>query len=198
MTRNIYKYVEKTMMKMAKASPLDWFFELHQSEVIKSAEYLLSKYPKANKDIVLLSCWFHDLGHFKAKTLDEVNIIKPKHHIVGAEMAEKILQKYHLPKKMIEDIKKCILCHRGSEPYIPQTIEEKIVAVADTLSHYESIFYLVYFKIYPNDSLNSFVETQKAKMARDWRDLALLPEAQKLAKPRYDELLRMLNDYKAK
>lgn len=191
----LYVDIEKKVMGMAKVSPLDWFFELHQKEVVKSAKFLLSKYPQADQDVVIIAAWLHDLGHFKAKTLEEVDLVKPDHHIVGAEMAEQILEKFDLPKVMIEKIKKCILCHRSKEPYIPQTIEEKIVAVADTLSHFESIFYLVYFKIYPNDSLDNYVLTQKEKLARDWRDLALLPEAQAIAKAKYEVISSMLNSY---
>lgn len=193
--QKIYDDVSKQVLAMAENSPLDWFFKFHQREVIFSAKELLKEYPEADKEIVLISAWLHDLGHFAAKTLDEVDLVKPDHHIAGAKMAEEILKKYNLPKSEIEKIKKCILCHRGSEPHIPQTIEEKIVACADTLSHFKSIFYLAYFKIYPNHSLEQFVKNQRGKLERDWRDLSLLPEAQKIAKNRYQMLTQMLDDF---
>lgn len=192
----IYKNLEKQIMLMAKQSPLDWFFRLHQREVIASAEDLLKEYPEADREIVLISATLHDLGHFAAKTLDEVNAVKPNHHINGAEMADEILKKYDISKSDIEKIKKCILCHRCKDPHVPQTLEEKIVAVADTLSHFKSIFYLVYFKVYPNDTLDKFVKTQREKLNRDWRDLALLPKAKKIAQKRYELISEMLNNYK--
>jgi putative nucleotidyltransferase with HDIG domain len=185
-------------MKTAAESPLDWFFELHQPEVVKSAEYLLTKYPEADKDVVIIGAWLHDLGHFAAKTLEDVDKVKPNHHLVGSEMAEKLLTEYDLPREMIDKIKRCILCHRALPEYTPETIEEKIVAVADTLSHFESVFYLAYFKVYPNDSLDNYVKTQKGKLSRDWRDLALLPEAQDLVRVKYETILGMLNSYKEK
>ena len=183
------------VMKTAKSSPLDWFFELHQKEIMISANKLLKEYPDADKNVVLLSCWLHDLGHFKAKTLDQVDAVKPDHHLVGAKMAKKFLSKYKLPKDQVDKIINCILCHRGSEPYAPKKLEEKIVAVADTLSHFQSIFYLLFFKIYPKYSLDEFVVLQKAKLKRDWRDLSLLPKAQEMVENKYDFFLQMLDDY---
>ena len=194
---NIAIQAEKYVFDIAKESPLRWFFDLHLKEVVASANKLLSFYPNADKDLVIISCWLHDLGHLKAKTLDEVNKVKPDHHIVGAEMAEDFLKQFNLPPETITKIKYCILCHRGAEPHTPNTIEERIVCASDTLSHYNSIFYLSYFKIYPNDSLIQMVNSTKAKMTRDWRDLALLPEAQAIAKDRFNELMSMLNDYQA-
>lgn len=193
----IYYSLEKQVMAMAEKSPLDWFFKLHQREVITSAEELLKEYPNADKEIVLISVWLHDLGHFAAKTLDEVDLVKPDHHLNGAKVAEDLLKKYDISQDEIEKIKKCILCHRGSPPHIPQTIEEKIVACADTLSHYRSIFYLFYFKIYPNHSLEQFAKTQKAKLERDWRDLSLLPKAREIAKERFEVIYSMLGDFQA-
>lgn len=193
--QKILKDAEIYVMKTAKSSPLDWFFELHQREIMISANKLLKEYPSADKNIVLLSCWLHDLGHFKAKTLDQVDAVKPDHHLVGAEMAKIFLSKYRLPKDQVDKVINCILCHRGSEPYIPKTLEEKIVAVADTLSHFQSIFYLLFFKIYPKYSLDEFVVLQKAKLKRDWRDLSLLPKAQEMVEDKYNFFLQILNNY---
>jgi HD superfamily phosphodiesterase len=193
--QKLIKDAEIYVMKTAKSSPLDWFFELHQKEIIISANDLLREYPNADKNIVLLSCWLHDLGHFKAKTLDEIDVVKPNHHLVGAKMAEKFLLKYKLPKDQVDKVINCIICHRGSHPYIPTNIEEKIVAVADTLSHFQSIFYLLFFKIYPKYSLDEFVVLQRAKLKRDWRDLSLLPKAQEMVKDKYNFFLQMLDNY---
>lgn len=192
----IYLDAEKYAMDLAAKSPLRDFFGLHLPEVVLSAQQLLAKYKEADSDVVIIAAWLHDLGHFKAKTLADVDLVKPNHHIVGAEMAEDFLRQYNLPKEMLEKIKRAILCHRGSEPYSPETIEEKIVTVSDTLSHFQSIFFLVYFKIYPNDDFGTYVANQKSKLARDWRDLALLPEGREIARPRYEMIMSMLNDYK--
>lgn len=194
-SEKFYQEVRKYVMNLAENSPLDRFFKLHLPEVTASARDLLEQYPEADKNIVLVSAWLHDLGHFAAKTLDDVDKVKADHHLVGAQMAEKFLQKYNLPADQLAKIKSCILCHRAKEPYIPKSIEEKIVVVADTLSHFQSIFYLLYFKIYPNETLDQYVAKQKEKLARDWRDLALLPKAQDLARQKYEIISTMLDNY---
>jgi len=191
----IEQEIKDSVLGMAKDSPLDWFFDFHLREVVAASEDLLKKYPEADREVVILASWMHDLGHLVARTLDEVDSVKADHHLVGEKMAQKMLEPYNLPKEKQDKIARAILCHRAKEPYLPQTIEEKIVAVADTLSHFESIFYLAYFKIYPKDSLVVFVTKQKEKMARDWRDLALLPEAQEIARPRYEMISQMLKDF---
>lgn len=189
------KDIENKVMGLAKDSPLDWFFAFHIKEVVAAAEDLLKEYPKADKDVVILACWLHDLGHLRARTLAEVDAVKPDHHIVGADMAMVILKEYNLPANTLEKIRKCVLAHRAKDSYQPETIEEKIVAVADTLSHFHSVFYLAYFKVYPKETLEDFVVKQKQKLSRDWRDLALLPYAQDLARQRYETISQMLEDF---
>lgn len=195
---NIIKELETTVLNMAKKSPLDWFFEFHLKEVVGAAKDLLKEYPQADENTVIIASWLHDLGHLTAKTLAEIDTVKIDHHITGAKMAEKMLENYQLPRETVEKILNCILCHRAKEPHVPQAIEEKIVAVADTLSHFQSIFYLTYFKIYPAESLEEFVAKEKGKIERDWRDLALLPKAQDLARPRYELITQMLADFEKK
>lgn len=191
----IEQEIKAKVLDMAKDSPLDWFFDFHLKEVVLAAQDLLKEYPEADRDVVILASWLHDLGHLRAKTLAEVDLVKPDHHIVGAKMAEEILKKYNLEKQILEKISRSIICHRAKDPYQPQTIEEKIVAVADTLSHFHSIFFLVYFKVYPTETLDKYVVKQKEKLARDWRDLALLPKAQDLARKRYEIIYQMLEDF---
>lgn len=198
MTNNetIVSEIRKEVFSIAHHSPLAWFFDLHLPEVVKSSEDLLIQYPEADREVVLISACLHDLGHFRAKTLDQVDAVKPDHHLAGAEMAEELLQKYDLSDNKVQKIIRCIQRHRVTGTYIPETIEEKIVAVADTLSHFQSIFYLIYFKIYPEESLQEYVVKQKEKLERDWRDLALLPKAQDLARDKYEVITKMLEAYK--
>ena len=75
-------------------------------------------------------------------------------------------------------------------------MEEKIIVVADTLSHFESVFYFTYFKIHPNHSIEKMVEDDLAKLKRDWRDLQLLPKAKKLVETEYRILKKLLESYK--
>lgn len=193
--RKIVNDAEKKIFDLAKKNNFLWFYNLHQREVIKSAGKLLKTYKKANRKIVLISCWLHDIAHYYAKNEKEIIKVKSKHHTTGSEIAEKFLINYKINQKEIDEIKNCIIKHRNSPPYTPKTLEEKIVAVADTLSHFESIFYLTYFKIHPKRSLEKMVEDDLKKLSRDWRDLGILPKSRKLIKRKYKVLRDLMISY---
>lgn len=193
--QKIIKEVQKHIVALAKQNGWMWFYNLHQKEVAESAKDLLKIYPKADKKIVLVSCWLHDIAHYYAKNEKEILAVKKSHHIDGARIAEEILIKYKLSQEEVAKIKNCVLNHRNHENYEPKTLEEKIVAVADTLSHFRSIFYLTYFKFHPEHSLEEMVKTDLEKTDRDWRDLGLLPKSRKIAELEYKTLRKMLINY---
>jgi putative nucleotidyltransferase with HDIG domain len=193
----IIKHSQKEIKKLAKKNGWMWFYNLHQIEVAKFAEKLLSTYKKADREIVLISCWLHDIAHYYARNSKEILEVKASHHIKGAQIAEGILKQYQnqVSPEEIEKIKRCILCHRNKLPYQPKTIEEKIMAVADTMSHFGSVFYFTYFKFHPEHSLERMVTDDLAKIKRDWRDIQLLPEAKKFIEPEYRMIKKLLENY---
>ena len=193
--KKIINDAKKKVFDLAKKNNFLWFYNLHQRETIKCAEKLFKIYKGANRKIVLISCWLHDIASYHTKNDKEVLKVKLNHHIDGARIAGDFLRKYKITKKEINEIKNCIIKHRNSPPYTPKTLEEKIVAVADTLSHFESIFYLIYFKIHPKNSLEKMVENDLKKLSRDWRDLGLLPKSRKLVKKKFDVLKDLFNSY---
>jgi len=193
--QKIIKDSQAEVKKLAEKNNWLWFYKMHQTEVISYAEKLLKTHKKASKEIVLISCWLHDIAQYCAKNGKDLKRVKKEHHINGAKIAEKFLQKYELEKDEIDKIKNCILRHRNSAPYLAKTLEEKIVAVADTLSHFGSIFYLTYFKFQPDHSLETMAEEDLAKIKRDWRDLRILPEARKMVKTEYEVLRKLLENY---
>ncbi|MFA6306854.1 MAG: HD domain-containing protein [Patescibacteria group bacterium] len=199
MTNSTFKKIIKDskaeIQRIAGRNGWMWFYEMHQKEVIKYAEKLLKMYKGANYEIVLISCWLHDIAHYYAKNDIEILKVKKLHHVNGAKIAEKFLLKYNLEKKETENIKNCILRHRNNKQYPVRTLEEKIVAVADTLSHYGSIFYFTYFKFHPRHSLEKMVEDDLAKLKRDWRDIQILPKAKKLAEAEYKMLKKLFENY---
>lgn len=174
-----------------------WFYKLHQKEVVEYAEKLLRIYPSADRKIVLIACWLHDIAHYQARNSREILAVKAKHHIQGAEIAGRFLAGYRVSGEEIERIKRCILCHRNSAPYKPKTLEEKVVAVADTMSHFGSIFYFTYFKFHPHHSLEQMVADDLAKLKRDWRDIRLLPKAERLVREEYRMIKKLLNNYQS-
>ncbi|MFH1392357.1 MAG: HD domain-containing protein [bacterium] len=193
--REIAKKAQKCVRYLAKQNGWFWFYNMHQKAVIKSAKDLLKLYPKADQKIVLISCWLHDIAHYYAKDDKEILTVKKNHHIDGARIAEEILSKHEIDKIEINKIINCVLRHRNLEAYRPRTLEEKVVVVADALSHFRSIFYLTYFKFHPKHSLEEMVKVDLEKIERDWRDVQLLPKAKKLAEDQYRVLKKMLEEF---
>lgn len=194
--QKIIQEVRERVISLAKQNGWMWFYNLHQKEVIESANDLLKFYPKVDRKIVLISCWLHDIAHYYAKNEKEILAVKKNHHIDGAKIAQEILLNYKLSQEEIEKIKNCVLNHRNHQNYAPKTLEEKVVATADALSHFRSIFYLTYFKFHPEHSLEEMVKTDLEKIKRDWRDLGLLPKSRKIAELEYKTLKKMLSGYK--
>lgn len=194
----IVKDAKKELLKLSKKNGWLWFYNIHQKEVMKFADKLLTIYKKANRKQVLIACWFHDIAHYYATNGKEILEVKKNHHLNGAKIAEKILKKYNVSKDEIEKIKNCILRHRNSKAFKARTLEEKIVVVADTLSHFSSIFYLTYFKFHPEHSLEQMVKADLEKIDRDWKDLNLLPVSRKMVAEQYFILKKMLCNYNKK
>ena len=64
----------------------------HIVEVVKNAELLAEKYG-ADKEVVLIAAWLHDIASITDYSLYDL------HHIHGAEMAYSILKEYHYDSK---------------------------------------------------------------------------------------------------
>ncbi|WP_243152368.1 HD domain-containing protein [Pseudoflavonifractor sp. 524-17] len=94
------------------------------------AEILAEKYG-ADKEIVMIAAWLHDIASITDYSLYEL------HHIHGAEMAYLILKEYGYDDKKISLVQKCIRNHRGSV-----SLEE--LCVADAISNFVSVPSLLY------------------------------------------------------
>jgi putative nucleotidyltransferase with HDIG domain len=130
--------------KYAKEN-LDELRWLHTKDVVKIAISLAEK-EGADKEIVEISAWLHDIG----TSNKNANVID--HHIYSAEIARNLLKDSGLKEEKVEKITKCILEHMG--PYKseflnaflkaegkdwsflprPSSIEAKVVYDADMLN----------------------------------------------------------------
>ena len=79
----------------------------HIIAVVKNAEILAEKYG-ADKEIVVIAAWLHDIASITDYSLYEL------HHIHGAEIAYRILKEYGYDDRKISLVQKCIRNHRGS------------------------------------------------------------------------------------
>ena len=109
----------------------------HIIAVVKNGEILAEQYG-ADKEIVMIAAWLHDIASITDYSLYEL------HHIHGAEMAHRILKEYGYDDKRISLVQKCIRNHRGSISSEKITLEELCVADADAISHFDSVPSLLY------------------------------------------------------
>ncbi len=110
-----------------------WFYDTHLLAVERAAKFLLSELPMADREIVMLGVWLHDLQRIRG--------IKGDHQKTGAREAAKVMKKYGYKDDMIKKVKEIILTHSVTNKK-PKTLEGKILATADAMSHYYNDFYL--------------------------------------------------------
>ena len=109
----------------------------------------------------------------------------------GAEIAEQLLIELNYPKERIEQVKNCVLNHRGSKDRPRNTIEEQCVADADVIAHFDcipSLFSLVYKEM--NLSISDGKEYVRRKLERDYNKLS--PRTRELLKDRYKNIVDVL------
>lgn len=149
----------------------------HIVPVVKYAK-LMAKKLGADEEIVEIAALLHDYASVKDRKLYK------EHHLHGAKLAEKILKKYDYPQKKIEQVKYCILSHRGSRVAKKLTKEALCLADADSMAHFDSIsslFYLAFFSHKMDiDEANDWL---MQKLKRSWNKLS--PEAKTIMKDKY-------------
>ncbi len=181
----IKKFIEEECKKPTSTygySP----FEFHFIPMVRYANELAEEY-NADKEIVLLAAWLHDIG--------SIIYGRENHHITGVEIAEKKLKELNYPEQKIELIKKCIMNHRGSVPKKRESIEEQIIAEADALSNFDNITNLfdavfTYEKLSRKDAEKSVRE----KLQRKWNQLTF-EKSKERVKSKYDAAMLLLNGY---
>ncbi len=138
----------------------------HIEAVVKNAIELADKFG-ADKEIVTIAAWLHDIASITNYNLYEM------HHIYGAEIAENILEKFNYEQYKINLVKECIKNHRGSVNNKRLTLEEKCVADADAISHFDnipSLLYLAYVK--KNMEIEEGKNFVKNKLERSYQKLS--------------------------
>lgn len=110
----------------------------HTLAVVKSA-YILSFYHKLNdydRDILLLSAWFHDMGY----------IISPKNHEeISIIYAKEFLSTYNISNNFIKNIQETILSTKLTNT--PVNITQKILKDADLYHLSQKYFFTVSEKL---------------------------------------------------
>ncbi len=161
-------------------------FAFHFEPVVKYAKKLANEVG-ADKEIVQIAAWLHDIGSIIYGRQD--------HHITGAKIAGKLLADLNYPPAKIKLVQKCILNHRGSINNIRKSKEEQIIAEADAMSHFDNIAGI--FKaafIYENLSQQDAQKTVRKKLQNKYRQIKT-PYAKKIIKPKYDAAMLLLTKH---
>lgn len=179
----------KNLVKEACASNTNTFgygdWQYHILSVAANAKILAAKL-NADTEIVEIAALLHDYAGI-------LNIeLYPEHHIHGAKLAEEILQKYNYPKEKKENVKHCILAHRGSKNIPQETLEAKIIACADAMAHFDNIPSLMYlaFSEYKMD-IEEGTKFVLEKLERSWQKL-MIPGAREMLKEKYEAAKKIL------
>lgn len=155
-----------------------WFWDEHILVVEKLAKKLLKIHPEASENIVLLSVWFHDLGRAYGHDKD--------HDMWGANFAKKYLTEKDFDQKIINGVYHACLAHRVTE-VMPETVEAKILATADAMSHFENGFYMRIWHFWSkrSDDYQQLREKLIKKIQRDYHQKIFFDEARKAVEPLY-------------
>ena len=167
---------------------LDYFdYRHHLLPVVEYAEKL-AEICDVNKEVVELSAWLHDIGRIKFGARN--------HELTGAAEAERILKQFGYSDEIIEQVKHCILAHRGSGSIQPQTMEAKVVATADALAHFDMFLPLLTAigKRGKGKDDKIIYRWIYEKMERDWNKKILIPEAMEIAEEKYRAIKLALDD----
>lgn len=165
----IIKKAEKRFRLMLKTFGVDPYgLASHVEEASKWARLMLKKYPKADKEVVMLSVWLHDIGHYSISR-------KADHAAIGERRAKEFLKKEKYPEEKAEAVLHCVRSHRCRD-VMPRTLEARIIAFIDSASHVTDT---MYFDMARVDKSAKKKFRAYAKMQRDLREFSLFPKEKK-------------------
>ena len=171
----------KKIIEFTKSKLPEYFIENHIKAVVHEAKWLASFYPEADREVVEAGAWLHDVGHIfsEEEKRPRKNEQLQYHHIRSSNLAQELFQDMDIEEKKSKKIIHCIKSHRTSKPPAPDSIEAKIVASADNLSHFVKFEFL---------SGMLGVDYSIKKIERDLEAEFMVPEATKKAKSLLEEI----------
>lgn len=156
----------------------------HIEAVVRNGETLAQKYG-ADKEVVMIAAWLHDIASITDYSLYE------NHHIYGAEIANDILSELSYDKSKIPLVQACIRNHRGSVCIDKNSVEELCVADADAISHFDSVPSLLYLAYVERKmGIEEGIQFVKQKLERSFGKLSM--ESKEYYKNKYQQVMEML------
>lgn len=156
----------------------DWDWQRHIGLVIKYSRQLCDKLD-ADFKVCEMTAWLHDLAKIKYPDVTD-------HHLKGAEEAEEILKEHGYDADFISKVKHCILTHSSDSTRLPVSMEAKIVASADAMTHFDMIPNLCFYNFRIADySIKECYAYLEKKLTNSYNKI-LLPEAKEMARPKFE------------
>ncbi len=177
--RNLHlqpKQNKHSITKKGTAETFALFWFVHVKPVIDYSKEMAKKY-NANSEISWLSAILHDIAR-----LDDLE----PHEEIGAEKAYPIVLKEGFSKETAEKVKETILTHRCRERK-PQTLEQKILATADAITHFKTPFYF-WFSSISSKPFKEQLESSLEKIKRDYNEKIFFEEEKESVKKEYEVL----------
>ncbi len=175
-------------MKEACYSPTNKFkktaWDYHILSVVEYSLKLGRKL-KADPEVLELAALLHDYSGIL-----DIDLYKD-HHAHSARLAEEILSRLDYPEEKTRSIQKAIFNHRGSLKLKRRSLEEKILASADAMTHITELadmFYLAY-KVHGYETREG-AEWLKKKLERSWKKI--MKEGRELVKDDYKAALKII------
>lgn len=168
---------KKLFLKTIKADIDIYGLIEHVPEAEKWANKMCDTYSDADREVVLLAVWLHDIAYYPVNEID--------HAIKSEKAAKKFLEKEKYPKDKMKKVLHCVRAHRGRD-VIPETLEAKIMACVDSASHMTDSMYANIVR----DGRSDYVF---GKLERDYRDISEFPEVQKELQDVYEKWKALLN-----
>ena len=186
--KQIKKEVSKTVKEACYSKNNKFGDTVWLYHIVPVVEHSLNLGRKLNGDLEVLelSALLHDYAG-----ISNYKFYK-NHHNQGAKIAGEMLREFNFPIDKIKKIKECIISHRGSVNLKKRSIEAKILASADAMSHITELIDMCYltFNIHKYKTLEG-AKWLKSKLARSWDKT--MPAGKKLIKADYEQSLKMIN-----
>ena len=155
---------------------MEWHFKLVHDYAMK----LMENYG-GDKEIIELAVWLHDITRIRGGNEEEWK----DHNITGAEEAGRILKELGYPEERIKEVQHCIREHNTGRK--PESIEAKIISVADALSHFDMVPYFMWLRGSRKISLDNSLEWVSRKLRKNWEGrFGTLPGSSDLVKDKYE------------
>ena len=171
--------IEKIVKESIENSKDFTWKEFHWKHIISVRKYAVELATRMEKDIDLceVSALLHDIGKF---------IYGPENcEISSAEESKKILDELGFEKEFIEKVKQTILVN-GKFSYLSTEIEEKILACADVMSHFDVIAEQFYLMLKEGIEFKDAKSKIRSKLNEIWNQIESIPKAQEILKREYE------------